>query len=310
MQAMKEEILQIPDKAKECYEANKTIRLPRGTPYLGMGASFHAVLTAWYCRADIQPFLASEYSPYFSREPLPLGVFVSQSGETSEVLWNRKHFQEIVAITNHADSPLASSHHIKQVIELYAGQEGFTATKTFMNTLAVLYLGLGMDPRKAIEQLAEIARSFPPIAKEEAERVASYMQGKQIKGLFVLGTGPNIGVALQGALALAESTAFAWQGMSLAQYDHGYKETARDSTVLMLTGAYPNQQRIAQIQKTLENKSNACVFMFQEQKLPELLSPFTHTLRLYLFMEALQKQLGIDASLKIGEKITKAPEPT
>jgi len=88
MSKLLDEILEVPGRAEACYQENKGIQLPTGVPYLGMGASYNAALTLQDCNKDIKSFAASEYYDYLSDKVLPLGVLISQSGQSSEVIWN------------------------------------------------------------------------------------------------------------------------------------------------------------------------------------------------------------------------------
>ena len=306
MQNLKDEILEIRARAELCFEKNRSLKLPPHVPYLGMGSSYNAALVASYCGASIQPFLASEYYWYLAKKKEPLGVLISQSGETSEILWSTQKFEKVVAITNNPDSALAKAQNTAQTIELHAGEEGFSATKTYINTLLCLYLGLGMDPSKAIGKLEDSLSSYASLAQQEAEAISRYMQARSTKGLFVLGSGPNWGTAKQGALLLSETTTFAWQGMSVEEYDHGYKETAENSIVIFLMGNYKNSKRADSVRNILKQKSNANILECREEQLPETLSPFLHILHLDLLAQALQEHLHIDGNWKIGEKITRA----
>ena len=55
MEGLLEEILEIPERAKECYERNKHAALPRRVPYLGMGSSYFAPLALYYAGARLDP---------------------------------------------------------------------------------------------------------------------------------------------------------------------------------------------------------------------------------------------------------------
>ncbi|HZX49551.1 MAG TPA: hypothetical protein VFE94_00165 [Candidatus Paceibacterota bacterium] len=294
------------EKARLCVEKNKGIVLPEHTPYLGMGASYYAALTLWFLGKDILPYEAFEYYAYQGKPKEKLGVLISQSGESSELLWNLARFKDVVAITNDAESSLAKAVNAKQVVELYAGKEEFVSIKTYFNTLLVLYLGLGFDPRKVLDAIEKQFSAYRGQAQERAQEIAEYMRGRKLKGLFVLGSGPNAPTAMEGALTLSEATKFAWQGLSPAQYDHGPKETMQDSVVLFLQSNGKDKERIAHLKKLLSAKSNALVREIVVSGVPEELSPFCHIVQLNFLMVFLTKALGVKAEF-MGEKITRTP---
>lgn len=308
MERLLKEILEIPQRAEMCYAKNQGIQLPLQVPYLGMGASYYAPLTLLYCGKDINPQMASEYYYYLSEGVKPLGVLISQSGESSETVWNLERFEYVVSITNNPESSLAKSEKTKEVFEMYGGQEEFSTNKTYINTLIILYLGLGIDPREGIEVLKKNFDTFRERAKSRAKEISDYLNSVPVNGLFVLGSGPNLATSQQGALVLSETTKLPWIGMSVAQYDHGPKETAKNSVVVMLNGNGKDSKRIEQITRTLKSKSNALVVELAETKLRELFTPLTLITQLNFLMSYLVEILGIQEGGWIGEKVTKVSD--
>ena len=105
--AMIQEIKEIPDKAEKILYSTKNIKLPLDVPYIGMGSSYYACLAMYYQGIKIKPSRASEYYNYISnKEVKDLGVLISQSGRSSEVIWCRDLFRRFYAITNVLKSPL------------------------------------------------------------------------------------------------------------------------------------------------------------------------------------------------------------
>jgi glutamine---fructose-6-phosphate transaminase (isomerizing) len=303
MSKLLDEILEVPERAQVCYQKNKGVRLPEGLPYLGMGASYNAVLTLFYCGKDIKPFMASDYYDYLSRGVLPLGVFISQSGESSEVLWNLDRFEKVIAITNHPDSQLAVSPKTQEVIEIYAEEEQFASVKSYINTLIILYLGLGIDPKKAVDQLMKNIQATEEQAKQQASIIAKHINSKYIKAHHVIGSGPNLATALEGALTLSELTKLGWVASTAAQFDHGPKETAQDSIVLLLNSGGKDAKRIEFTKQKLQKETNALVVEFTQKDLAESLSPIPLLIQVSFFMAYLADELGIKEGF-FGEKVT------
>lgn len=316
MSALCDEILEAPRRAEECLEQNRGVELPRNAPCLGMGASHYAALALSGGGAPIVPEVASEYFHYRSQpeKTVPRGVLVSQSGETTETLWNLARFDEVIAITNNPSSTLAKSPNTKRVIELCAGEEMFSATKTYINTLVVLFSGLGIDPTPGIARLQTIGAEYEAGAEEHAAAIADFLSSRApdprtpvsatVNGFFVLGDGPNAGTAYEAALALTETTKFPWLGMSVSQFNHGPKEAARDSVVVFLNGGGKAERRIATMREFLGARTNACVIELKENSLDELLTPFPLVFSAYLFMDSLLDMLKIDPAITLGSKIT------
>lgn len=303
MKQLLEEIEEIPQKARLCYAKNNRIKLPRNVPYLGMGASYFAPLTLYYCGAEIFPEIASEYYYYLSENKLPLGVLVSQSGETSETVWNIDKFEKYVAITDNKESRLSRS--TSQLIEIYADEESFSSTKSFVNTLIVLYIGLGFSPGEAIELISKNFTFYNDLARNNVQNVFDFAQKNKVKGYFVLGSGPNIGTAYEAALTLSETTKIPWSGMPLAQYDHGPKEAVNNSVIITLNANGKEQKRINAFKEKISAKSDCLIIEIKENEVKEIYSPLTLIVQMNLFMSYFADILKVDTSFTIGEKVTK-----
>lgn len=304
MRGLFEEILEIPVKAEQCYQLNRNIKLPVGVPYIGMGSSYYAPLTLYYSRANIHPQIASEYFYYLAEKKEQLAVLVSQSGESSETVWNLKKFKEVVVVVNDKGSTLATSKNTKKVIDIVAGKENYSSTKTYINTLIALYCGLGIDPGLAIEELTKKFETYRKMAKENSEKIFEYLKKNKINGVYVIGSGPNTGTAYEAALTLGETTKLSWIGMPVAQYDHGPKETANNTVVIILNSNGRDKNRINLVKKTLGANSNALVIEIFENSLTEILSPITLMVQVNLLMNYLADLMQVGETFILGEKVT------
>ncbi len=305
MKGLLEEILEIPNRANDCLQKNKNIQLPLKVPYIGMGSSYFAPFTLFYCGININPQIASEYYYYLSTKVLPLGVCISQSGESSETVWNLEKFLEITSITNNPQSTLATSDKTKNTILMFAGEEKFSSTKTYVNTLITLYCGFGFDISLVINRISKKFLVYQTIAKRYAHNISNYLNTHKIKGLYVIGSGPNIGTAYEAALTLSETTKLSWIGMPVAQYDHGPKETADDTVVVILNGSGKDRKRIESVTKVLKEKSSAFVVEFSEPVLEEMLSPIPLIIQTNFLMNYLADELKVGATFALGGKVTR-----
>jgi len=308
MERLLKEILEIPERAEICYAKNEAKKLPLQVPYLGMGSSYFAPLTLFYCGKDINPQMASEYYYYLSKGIKPLGVLISQSGESSETVWNLVRFEKVVSITNYANSSLGKSEKSQEVFQMHAGEEGFSSNKTYINTLTILYLGLGIDPRQGIDVLKSNFDNWKGETQSKAKEIFDYIRSTPVNAFYILGSGPNFATAQQGALVLSETTRLSWIGMSAAQYDHGPKETAENSVIVILNSNGQDAKRIEAIKQILQAKSNALVVELMEAELPERVSPLTLIVQLNFIMNYLGDYLGIEEGGWIGEKVTRVSD--
>jgi glucosamine--fructose-6-phosphate aminotransferase (isomerizing) len=306
MQGLIDEIRQIPDAALACYEQNKSARLPLNVPYIGMGSSYFAPLTYFYAGIQIYPFIASEYFRYLSPIIKPEAVLISQSGESSETLWNIEKFEKVIAVTNNAQSSLAKTHKIQKIVELYAGEEHYSSTKTYVNTLICLSLGFEIDPLPAIQFIRDNSIAIEQKAEEQASRIFEHLRKHDSKGFYILGSGPNIGTAYEAALTFTETTKLPWNAMPIAQYDHGTKEAGASSIVIALDG-YGNARIIDEIANSLKS-SNALFIRLGEPAVAEILSPIPYIFELNLMMNHLADCLKVKDIFQFGGKITTVSE--
>jgi glucosamine--fructose-6-phosphate aminotransferase (isomerizing) len=138
------DIREIPEKARKCYSENRNIQLPLNVPYIGMGSSYFAPLVMKFLGYSIFPEIASEFHHYLAgSSKYSTAVLLSQSGYSSETVWNIDNFKKYDSIVNDPDNPLARSDKVDRVFELHAGVEKCSATKTYINTLGILVPGPG-----------------------------------------------------------------------------------------------------------------------------------------------------------------------
>ena len=301
---MEREIYDIPVQANLCFEKNKGLILPDKVPYIGMGSSYYAAITLRYLGVKIFPEIAGDYYSYLkSIKHFDHAVLISQSGRTTDVLNCATCFSEFTAIVNDIESPLAKTKNIKLAIPMYAGHEEFSSTKTYINTLIVLYIGHGFNVRTALESMKRRYEEFELTGTSVGAIILKSLKKEKLK-CIILGNGPNVGTAYQAALMLSESTKYPFIGMSLAQYEHGYKETAKGSLVIVIN---PSQGILFNSSNELMNKlrdAGAQVYEINESELNEIYTPLTSILPFFFMAGFLATQLKIEQPFSVGNKIT------
>lgn len=302
--AMLKEIKEIPDKAEKILYSTKNIKLPLDVPYIGMGSSYYASLCMYYQGIPIRPSRASEYYNYLSGKKVKdLGVLISQSGRSSEVTWCRDLFKRFYAITNVLKSPLCVSTNLERVFPLLAGTELSSSTKTYVNTLITLYNGLGVDPTPAVDLIRGKMYEYEKWGNQTAGLIYDRIISDNYKGGYIIGNGPNIGTVHQAAHILSESTKYPFIGMSVSEYDHGPKETAKDSVVIVVKSDGVSYRRTNKLFELVEN-AGARVFSYEDKDVPEPLTPITSIIPLMFMTYYLSKLLKISKPFVVGEKIT------
>jgi glucosamine--fructose-6-phosphate aminotransferase (isomerizing) len=303
---MKNEIYEIPYRAELCYSKNKGIILPENIPYIGMGSSYYATLVFKYLGVKIAPETGSDYFHYLTKKSIQeSAVLISQSGRSSEILWCAELFSSYVAIVNDTKSPLAENKNRSRIITLYAGTENLIPTKTYMNTLITLYLGFGFDPGSVVQILKNQLFTFQEQGAQMGDIIYKKIRKKKLNGIYILGNGPNLATAHQAALVLSEVAKIPVLSMSVPQYDHGYKETAPKSLVIVIN---PSDSSTYKRTKTLLNKiklAGADIFELSHAETEEKFSPLTFPVYFFFAAESLANRLKISNPFVFGEKVTK-----
>lgn len=304
MNPMLQEVTDIPARAADFLAQSPDYRLPLGVPYLGMGSSYFAPLAFKYMGVDIAPEMASEYVNYLAgAEPREQAVILSQSGRSSEALWARALFRSYVAVSNAVDSPLSQAANVSAHVDLRAGPEQFSSSKTYVNTLLALFKGFGLDAAPAVALLAANVARYRAAGEQMGDAIHGLLQRERIHGIYVLGSGPNLATAYQAALILSESTKLSVTGLAMAQYDHGPKETAAGSIVIQILAAGPNRERAERLSRTLA-AAGAHVFSVEEPAASEAFSVLHNIVPFNYLAYDLSQRLGVTETFVVGGKVT------
>ena len=199
---------------------------------IGCGTSYHAcMLGAVYLarlagRAAI-PVLAPQFIPQYGPAigPKDVGIFVSQSGETKDVLNALQVAQErgmgVLGLANVTGSTLMNES--EYYLPLACGYEiSVPATKTFTNQAAAfLYLALRAGNRSAapLARLPELLEETLEMVEPQVEALEPALAGQD--DLYCLGYGLTYPIALEGALKLKEVTYAHCEGMLSTEFKHG-----------------------------------------------------------------------------------------
>ncbi len=306
---MKSEIYEIPYRAELCYQKNKGIILPEDVPYIGMGASNIATKVFRYIGINILPENAAEYYNYLIKYKNPAnGVLISQSGQSSETLWSADYFKSFIAIVNDPDSELGKHKNCKQQILMHSGDEQQIASKTYINTLLILYLGFGFDPREAVNTLKSKMSHFEQVGIELGGLIRNQVRWKRKSSVYILGNGPNISTANIAATALSMVTRIPVLSMSVSEYDHGFKETAKNSLVIAINHEGPERSRTKQLLKTIQ-RTGGRTFELNNPMVKSLYSPLTFPLPFYFAAQFLAGKLKVKSVYQVGSKVTRVQSP-
>jgi glucosamine--fructose-6-phosphate aminotransferase (isomerizing) len=304
MKTMLAEIKSMPERAQYFLRNSKEYTLPLGVPYIGMGSSYFAPLAFKYMGLDVRTELASEFYNYQYRGPkIPTGVLLSQSGRSTEVLWCVPLFDSYTAISNNPDSPLCNFPNAGNIIPLLAGEEKYSSSKTYINTLLALFRGFGFDVQSAVRLMGDKMPEYEQQGKALAEAVFEWIDHHKFTGLYITGSGPNMATAMQAALIMSESTKLNFNGLPMAQYDHGPKETARDSVVIQILSKGKSYERCKKLSETIQ-RAGALVLTVEEPAASENESILTNIIPFNFMAYYLSLKLNVQETFLVGGKVT------
>ena len=297
----------------------------------GMGASLHAAQVASLHLHNLGvPALAVEatdlvfYSHALLRGAAPL-VFVSQSGASAEVAAVAGELPaetQLVAVTNDLRSPLAQGAQL--ALPILAGAESGVATKTYLNTLATLWLLArrwgGRDSAGASEMLWRTADACDELLAGADTIAARWLEALGAAETIVfLGHGPHAATARQAAMMLAERARAAAIGTSAGAFRHGPIEVIQPGVGVVVFAAAGAAGESAGALAAELREHGARVLLVERGRtrgldealgapaeLDEFLAPILDIIPAQLFADALARERGVEPKFRyIGKVVTR-----
>ncbi len=242
------ELLHLLDGSPEVQPLIEKIKKARHLYFVGCGTSYHAALAGSVYFAQIAgrpaiPVLApqfiAQYAPAVGYEDA--GLFVSQSGETKDVL-NALHAAEKNGMASYGLANVIGSTLTKATsfcLPLCCGYEiSVPATKTFTNqVITFLYLAYRLAGRSTAElgRIPELMEKTMEMVGPQIEAIAGEIN--KWNDLYCLGYGATYPMALEGALKLKEITYAHCEGMLSTEFKHGpLSAVTRGYPILFVAG--------------------------------------------------------------------------
>lgn len=322
---MAREVAEIPEAARRFLslsreaveQAAKAMRKtdPDVVVTVARGSSDHAAtylkyaveLLAGVPVASVGPSVASIY-----RRPLRLGraacIGISQSGQSPDIVEMMRAAAGggalTVAITNHADSPMAQAS--AHCLALQAGAEqSVAATKTFVaSVLAGLALLAEWQEDEALRAaVAKLPEAFAQALTMDWSPLAARLSRAQ--SLYVLGRGPAFAIANEAALKFKETCGLHAESFSAAEVLHGPSAIVQAQFPVLALGV--EDAALPRLRETAERLAaqGADVFLTGAEaagatrlpSLPDLhplCSPLVLSVSFYAFIEGLARRRGFD----------------
>jgi glucosamine--fructose-6-phosphate aminotransferase (isomerizing) len=261
---------------------------------------------------------------HYPRPVRGLLVLISQSGESIETrkvaerLGKRGH---LIAITNNERSALARSASL--VFPMCAGRETAITTKTYVNTLAVLFLmtqALRGERalREGFRRLERVASTMGKVDRKGIERAASLLA--DASALHFVARGPALAAAKQAALTFSEGTRISTAAFTGGAFRHGPFEMvdASHRCVFFIAGGATRALLDSMAKEVAEKGSHVVAITDQRISWPrknsvvlrcpnfgEDLFPLAATTTQELLLDTIAVRCGLRAGeFRHGQKIT------
>jgi glucosamine--fructose-6-phosphate aminotransferase (isomerizing) len=226
------ELLHLLDSSPDVGPMVERMKKARNLYLVGCGTSYHACMAGAVYLSRLAgraafPILAPQFSAQYGQAlgVEDVGVFVSQSGETKDVLNAIQVAEErdmgVLGLVNVVGSTLTLVS--ETWLPLACGYEiSVPATKTFTNqVIAFLYLALKMGgyDTQTLKHLPDLMVSTLETVEAQVQTVEALVNPWD--DLYILGYGLTYSMALEGALKLKEITYAHCEGMLSTEFKHG-----------------------------------------------------------------------------------------
>lgn len=233
------ELLHLLEKFQAVNALAERVAKARHLYLVGCGTSYHACMLGSIYLANLAgkpaiPVLApqfiTQYGPTLG--PDDVGIFVSQSGETKDVLnalaVARDKNAQVFGLVNVIGSTLTKASEL--YMPLTCGYEiSVPATKTYTNqVISFLYLAMKMSGRDTAQllELPDLIEQTITLSDQQLHNLESLLDSW--KDSYCLGYGSTYPIAMEGALKLKEVTDIHCEGLLSTEFKHGPLAAVRE----------------------------------------------------------------------------------
>jgi len=243
-----QELIHLLDKSPSVLPMVERMSKARNIYLIGCGTSYHACILGSIYMANLAgrpaiPILApqfiSQYGPTLNHDDV--GIFVSQSGETKDVLnafsVAKSKGAQTFGLVNVIGSTLTKTTDL--YLPITCGYEiSVPATKTYINqVISFLYLALKMGnlPTSDLNKLPGLIEQTITSSDEQMLRLENILD--TWKDMYCLGYGYTYPIALEGALKLKEVTDIHSEGLLSTEFKHGPLAAVRNGyPIIFISG--------------------------------------------------------------------------
>jgi glucosamine--fructose-6-phosphate aminotransferase (isomerizing) len=243
-----QELIHLLDKSPYVLPIVERMTNARNLYLIGCGTSYHACMLGSFYMANLArrpaiPVLApqfiTQYGPTINDDDV--GIFVSQSGETKDLLnalsVAKSKGAQTFGLVNVIGSTLSKTTDL--YLPITCGYEiSVPATKTYINqVISFLYLALKMGnlPTSDLNKLPDLIKQTVLSSEEQMAHLENILDSWT--DMYCLGYGSTYPVALEGALKLKEVTDIHSEGLLSTEFKHGPLATVSNGyPILFIAG--------------------------------------------------------------------------
>lgn len=243
-----QELIHLLDKSLYVLPIVERMTNARNLYLIGCGTSYHACMLGSFYMANLArkpaiPVLApqfiTQYGPTINNDDV--GIFVSQSGETKDLLnalsVAKSKGAQTFGLVNVIGSTLSKTTDL--YLPITCGYEiSVPATKTYINqVISFLYLALKMGnlPTSDLNKLPDLIKQTVLSSEEQMAHLENILDSWT--DMYCLGYGSTYPVALEGALKLKEVTDIHSEGLLSTEFKHGPLATVSNGyPILFIAG--------------------------------------------------------------------------
>jgi glucosamine--fructose-6-phosphate aminotransferase (isomerizing) len=280
----------IADVARELSKRN-----PRSYYAVGCGSSYYAAMIGIFYHEyvfglDSRALPSSEFVWYTPvNSPPSVLMALSRSGKTSETVGATRKARKMqiptVAITSEPTSTMGTECDYCLNIQI-GDEQSVVMTKSFTaSTLLSILLGYeisrvqGKGPKDFEEKLAQLPSDADIVIRtveDQAKRAADLM--RNLSRFIYLGSGPNYGACVEGALKLRETSYSACEAYHALEIRHGpFAQLQKDIGVIAVV---PEDKAINQSEMLLKEMASTGATVIPISNIPKIVNSYENSIRL------------------------------
>ncbi len=312
---MEKEIYEIPEKIERLLqnvdyeklkEIHKDLKKAKKIIFIGCGTSYHACLIAKkYFNKESEVIIASEfYLENYTVNKDYFYIFVSQSGETMDVLKSLDYVQKVtnntLSLTNANNSILEKK--TKYDLNIYAEKEiAVASTKAYINEIYLLFL-LGTLDKSIIKNYHKNDLIINAHEIKEIKEIASFIKNKQ--SAIYIGKGEDYFLALEAALKLKEVSYIHVEAMYAGELKHGsIALIEEDFPVFVIQDINNNKNLLSPIEEIKSRGGKLFIFNYEHNSLISLTKMMMKCF-LLAFYTSYFKNNNIDKPRNLAKSVT------